>query len=218
MIKIDVRHNFPQVVDSLRQLQRDLADKVMARALNTTVQQAKPAMAKEITSEFRISSAEVKQRLKVNAARKRNGAYVLEASLEATQRNRGRGMGIIHFVETSTTLAQARKRAKSGTRDQVYFQIKRKGGKRYIDGAFIARNPKTGGTALFLRAPGTVMASRAKYAGTKHAEQIKVQTTIDVPQMFNTRRINAVVVRTMLERFGKNFDKELRAVLGGFVK
>lgn len=218
MIVLDVRHNFPDVIRQIKALPEAIADKAMARALNATVQQAKPAMAGQISQEFRISVSEVKKRLKVNAARRKGGIYVLEANLEATQKNRGRGMGIINFVEKSTTLGQARKRAKAGTRNQVFFQIKRSGGKRFIQGAFIATNHKTGGTALFVRVPGTTMSSRSKYAGTKHAEQIQALTTIDIPQMFNTKRINQVVVSAMLQRFDSNFQRELRAVLGGFVK
>lgn len=218
MIVLNVRHNFPDVIKQLKEFPEKVADKVMARALNTAVQQAKPAMAGEISREFRISVAEVKKRLQVHAAKRKGGIYVLEASLEATQRTRGWGMGIINFVEKVTTLGQARKRAKAGTLSQVFFQIKRSGGKKFIKGAFIATNPKTGGTALFVRVPGTTMSSRSKYAGTKHAEQIEAQTTIDIPQMFNTKRINQVVVATMLQRFEANFQRELRAVLGGFVK
>ena len=58
--------------------QRDIADVVMARAFETPRrQQAKPAMAMSITSEFRIRPPEVGSNgFMVNAARKRNGAWL----------------------------------------------------------------------------------------------------------------------------------------------
>ncbi len=210
MFRISIKHNFPEVIRQLKALPDEVADKAMARSLNTTVDQAKPAMAREISKEFLVSVAEAKKRLYVSKARRKGGVYVLEAALEA-RRPRGlhgndmRGMGIINFVEKSTTLAQARKRAKAGVKDQVFFQIKRQGGKRFIRGAFIATNKKTGGTALFVRE------GKARYP-------IKVLTTIDIPTMFNTERINVVVRKAMLNRFEANFQRELRAVLGGFVK
>ena len=47
---------------------------------------------------------------------------------------------------------------------------------------------------------------------------IKAVNTIDVPQMFNTRRINQAVQRIMQERFATNFDRALRDVLREWAK
>lgn len=207
-MQISIRDNFPQVVAEMDRLGQAVGEKVLARALNASVDQGKTRMAQQISREFRISSTEVKSRLSVTRA-KTKGGYRFEASLEASNRGKGRSMNLIAFVEKVVTLAQARKRVRAGegqaTRGnralQLRFQIKREGGKKVIPGAFIANKGRT----VFIREG-------------KSRLPIKALNTIDVAQMFNTQRINKVVVEVMLSRFEAQFQRELRAVVGGFAK
>lgn len=212
---IRVLHNFPEITLKLGMLEDAVGNKVMARALNTTVQQAKPRMASQISKEFRISVSDAKERLDVSKAFKKDGEFRMEASLSARNKAKGRSMNLIAFVERAITLAERNRRVKAGEGGkhklrgggeitkalQLRFQIKRSGGKQMIKGAFIANNGRT----VFIRKG-------------KERTPIRSLSTIDIPNMFNTKRINEVVVKVMLERFQFNFERELRAVTQGWVK
>jgi len=210
---LSVRHNFPDVIRRLERLPDDVANKAMARALNATVQQAQGDMAREIGREFRLTSQEVRQRMRIARASSK-GPLQLTASLFVAK-GRGRSINLIRFMETSVTLAQARNRMRKGEGGthtlrnggtvqkalELRFQIKRTGGKKVIPGAFIGNDGRT----VFIREG-------------KSRLPIKALSTIDVGQMFNTQRINEVVRAAMLKRFRQNFDRELRAVMKGFAR
>ncbi|MCP5233608.1 MAG: phage tail protein [Zoogloeaceae bacterium] len=201
MIEINIRTNFPEVARALDQLGQDVGDKALVRALNKTVDQGKTAMAREISRTYWISSSAAKDRLDVRKAKRKGGALRFEAVLEATRRGQGRSMNLIHFVEQSVSLAQAKKRGKAGTLQQVHFKIKRGGPAKFVRGAFIANRGRT----VFIR------------EGKKRLP-IKAVNTLDVPQMFNTKAVAFAVRDVMLTRFQSNFARELRAVLKGYAR
>jgi hypothetical protein len=192
---ISMRTNFPKVVAKLNQVADDVGNKAMVRALNTTIDQGKIQMARNISQEFRITVGKAKARLDVRKASAKGGALRFEAVLEATRRGTGRSMNIIAFVGALP------RRSKKGKLSQIKFQIKRGGGKKMLPGAFIGNKDRT----MFIRTGDARL-------------PIKPLNTIDVPRMFNARRINGAVRKVMLERFETNFNRELRVVLKGYVK
>lgn len=203
MISLNLRNNFPAVARAMERVGNDVGNKAMVRALNATVRQGKTAMARQISKEFRVTVGQAKERLDVGYARSK-GALRFAAELMATRPgglhgNAYRGMNLIHFVTSLPT------RNKKGKMGQLKFQIKRTGGRKIIPGAFVATNRKTGGKAVFIREGKSRM-------------PIETLTTIDIPQMFNTKRVNEVIRKIMLDRFDINFQRELRAVLKGFAK
>ena len=198
---ISIRTNFPKITAQLDRLAQNVGDKAMVRALNKTVDQGKKEMARKISQEFRIDRATAEQRLAVRRASVKGGALRFQAFLEATRRGKGRSMNLIHFIENKVTLADAKRRRKAGDLNQLRFQIKRTGGKKMLPGAFIANKGRT----VFMRVG-------------KERKPIVAKNTIDVGQMFNTRRINSVVREVMLKKFNANFQRELRAVMKGYVK
>lgn len=214
MINLQMRTNFDQVIREWQKIPDDLANKALARALNTTVEQGRLEMAREISQTYRLTVAQVKERLVIRKAYAR-GTLRLQAMLEATRRGQGRSMNLIAFVEKSITLAQAKKRQKAGEGGsyalrngstvqkalELRFQIKRSGGQKMIKGAFIGNNGRT----VFEREG-------------KARLPIRALNTIDVPQMFNARRINQVVVKVMRDRFDTNLRREIGAVLRGYFK
>lgn len=200
MINISIKTDFADVQKRLKQLHTDIGNKAMASALNKTVAIAKTDMSKEIRQEFKVSASYVRERLAIVKATTRRGLS-LTAALRGTGK---RSANVIAFLEKSISLAQSRKRRKGGTLNQLRVQIKKHGGKKIIPGAFLGNRGRT----VFKRMPGTTMQSRAKYAGTKHAQQITGVSTVDVRQMFNTRRINARVIKTIHKRFPEIFDRE----------
>lgn len=194
-IVLNVRTNFPEVMAKLSQVSDQIGNRAMVRALNTTITQGKTEIARDISKEFRISVGTAKDRLEVSRASSKGGVYKFEASLQATRKAKGRSMNVIAFVGALP------KRTKKGKMAQIKFQIKRQGGKKTITGAFVGNKGRT----LFIREG-------------KGRLPIKAVSTIDIPQMFNTRRINEVVQQVMLDKFEANITRELRVVLGGFAK
>lgn len=216
MTTINIRNNFPAVAAQLDRLGQDVGNKAVVRAINTTIGQGKIQMARQISSEFRVSVGEVKNRLIIDRASARGGAYRFAASLAGSgRRGYGRSMNLIAFTEKSISLAAARRRIKAGEGGshalknggrsvhalELRFQIKRGGGKKAIKGAFIGNAGRT----VFIRTG-------------KARKPIKALNTIDVPQMFNTRRVNKVVKQVMLDKFPTNFERELRSVLKGYAR
>lgn len=214
MISLKVRTNFERIIRELGGLPEELGNKAAARALNATVEQGKIEMAREISQTYRLTVAQVKERLTVRKAVSRGTLY-LTATLEASQRDFGRSMNLIAFLERSITLAQSRKRMKAGEGGsyalrngavvkkalQLRFQIKRSGGQKMIPGAFVGNKGRT----VFIREG-------------KARLPIHGLNTIDVPQMFNARRINEVIRKVMIERFDINLRREVSSVLRGFLK
>lgn len=202
MSTISIRNNFPEVAARLNQLGTDIGNKAVVRALNTTIDQGKTQMARQISQEFRVSVGTAKDRLKVFKASARNGALRFVAVLEATKRGKGRSMNLIAFVnKAKVSKASAKRSGRTDLAGQLQFQIKRGGGRKSIKGAFVGNQGRT----VFIRTG-------------KERLPIKALNTIDIGQMFNTRRVNKVVRQVMLDKFPANFQRELRAVLGGFVK
>lgn len=202
MTTISIRNNFPEIAAKLDRLGRDVGDKAVVRALNKTIDQGKTQMARQISSEFRVSVGTVKDRLKVYRASNRGGLMRFAATLEATKKGKGRSMNLIAFVtKGKVSKASARRSGRTDLAGQLQFQIKRGGGKKVIKGAFIGNMGRT----VFIREG-------------KDRLPIKALNTIDIGQMFNTRRVNKVVRQVMLDKFPANFERELRAVLNGFAR
>ncbi len=194
-MRITIETNFPQVQRELAGLRRDIADKATARALNRTIEQARTQMSREIRREYVVDSRFVGQRLRIKRATFFNGRLGLEAVLDAQEKPRS--ANLIRF---------GAKKVKDG----VSVKIKRGGQRKVVRNAFIGNKGRT----VFTREPGTKMASRRW--GGKHGERIAPVQTVDLPQMFNAKRINAAVVAAMQARFPAIFERELAFLLGAF--
>lgn len=198
---INIRNNFPEVAAKLNRIAEDVGHKAMVRALNTTVAQGKIEMARKISQEFRISVSAAKDRLAVRRASVRGGELRFQAFLEATRRGKGRSMNMIAFVNGKVSKASAKRQGNAALARQLQFQIKRSGGRKVIPGAFIGNDGRT----MFIRTG-------------KARLPIKAVNTIDIPQMFMTKRIHGVVVDMLVRKFTANFNRELSVVLRGFAR
>lgn len=188
MAFISIKTNFPQVERSLYALEEDIRRKATASALNKTVDQARVQMQRQIAGEFNVQVAYVRDRLKVRRAFA-SGQLQLSAELSAGGGKR-RSANIIAFMEKSVSLAQARKRAKAGTLKVLRVTVKR-GQTKQLPGAFIGNKGRT----VFKR------------EGKARLPIAPVQT-IDVAQMFNTKRINAAVLRYVEANLPRIFERE----------
>jgi hypothetical protein len=192
-MEIRIETNFPDVQRQLTRMQQDVGGKALASALNKSIALARTQMTREIPAEFMVTAGYVRERLRIKRAAAGRGGVELRAELAASNR-RGRSANIIAFVEKSTTLAQARKRAKEGTQQQLFVKIKRKGGRKSL------------GPLAFIGNKGRTVFKRKG----KSRLPIAPLQTIDVTQMFNTRRINGKVIATIKERFADIFANEVR--------
>lgn len=181
-MQLSIKANFPQVQAKLRTLQSDLADTVAARTVNKTLDQARTAMAREITSEFNVTSTYVKQRLSITRASARGGLVRLTAELRGGDGKR-RSANVIAFAARQTARG-------------VSVKIKRAGGRKVIDHAFIGNAGRT----VFKR------------RGDKRLPIDPVRT-IDVPQMFNSKRVSAAVLRIIEQKMPGIFEHELQFAL-----
>lgn len=203
---MNLSHNLPDVSRSLRGLREDIRNKAAARALNRTVEQARTAMSREIRAEFNMTAGEVNQALKIRKAAPSTGAFFLTAELSSPTK-RGRSLNLIRFVERFTTLAQYRKRVKAGEGGtqilrnggvvqkalQLRLKIKKRGQATTIKGAFIGNKGRT----VFIR------------EGDKRLP-IKALQTIDVAQMFNTRRIRDAVLKHVDQIYPRILGREIK--------
>jgi hypothetical protein len=178
-MKISINTDFPDVARQIERLSDEIASQATARALNRTVEQGRTAMSREIRQEFVLPAAKVNSALRIERARFSKGSLKMEAMLESPSKE-GRSLNLINFAARQT---------KKG----VTFRISRAGGRKLIQGAFIANQGRT----VFIR------------EGKKRLP-IKALQTIDVAQMFNTQRINAKVVETLRNKFPEIFQREAK--------
>jgi hypothetical protein len=179
-MQITIKTNFPDVQRQLDALQQDVAQQATARALNRTVEQAKTAMSKEIRAEFVLPASTVNQSLFIGRASYKGGQLGLQASLSSISQRGKRSLNLAHF--------QARQTSRG-----VTFKIKRDGSRQLIPGAFLIN----GGKTVMIR------------EGKKRLP-IKALQTINVAQMFNTKRINARVLQVINDRFPTIFEREAK--------
>ncbi len=201
-MRIDVRHEFPELVRGLRRLHADVKDKVIGAALNRTADKARTEMTRRIAEEFSISQKDLRPRLQVSRASHRLNRLV--AVLQAFPSRSGkRSMNVIRFGAKQVH-GRGRKRVRfltpQGWRTRtvpvgggVSVKIRRNAPRQLIKGAFIANQGRT----VFIREGGSRL-------------PIKGVQTIDHQQMFNTRRIQDKVVAKILKEFPVEIGYALR--------
>jgi hypothetical protein len=197
-MRMDIKTNFPEVQRSLRQLHGELRSKVLATAVNRTLEQGRTVVARDIVSEYRVTSAYVKERLRLRRASFKGGVFGIVGELIAGGR-KGRSANLIAFVSKAQRVAGGGKRRKDGTQAQLSFQVRKSGGKKVITGAFIGNKGRT----VFIRKG-------------KERLPIKGLYTIDVAQMFNQKRINARLIGFIRTKFPEVFAREAKFALSRF--
>jgi Prophage minor tail protein Z (GPZ) len=129
MVALSIRTDFAEVESSLARLPVDLQERVMARTVNRTVEQARTAMQRQITSEFNLKAGYVRERLSIKRARFVRGRLELDAELIG-------GNGIKRAANVIAFGARPGQRG-------VSVLIKKKGGRKEIGGSFIANKGRT---------------------------------------------------------------------------
>lgn len=205
MVTLSIKTDFKDVDRQLRKLALNIQQKVIPAALNKTIAKAKTEMTRAITDEYNLRSDEVRSSLKVFNARKPIKDWLVSLDPFGSKRRKGISVNLIRFVEKRVSLAEGRRRSKAGIQKQVFFKIKKTGGKQTLRGAFIATNKRTGGTAVFTRV------GKGRYP-------IEAKQTIDIPQMFNTRKIQARVLSRIDKELPLEFDRAIKAAIAGNIR
>jgi len=195
-MQIVIEHNIKNVMRDLDLLNKGLHDKAMVKALNATAKKANTDMKRAITSVFRMKQKDFKASLHLTRAKKGK----LEAVLSATGR---RSFNLIRFVKglRPNTTPQYTKRGKRKATRQLGIQVLKKGGVKNIKGAFIGNKGRT----VFRRT-------------TDARQPIEALSTLGVPSMFNTKRVNKRVRKKIRQDFPIEFDRAAKLHIARFNK
>lgn len=208
MVTLSIKTDFKSIEDNLKKLEFSLRGKVVSAALNKVAAKAKTEMSRAITSEFNLNAGEVKRNLRVIPAKRnlRNWFVILDPFASS---RKGRSLNLIRFLKS------AKKSKKLNSENQLLFKIKRSSPPVTLRGAFIGNQGRT----VFGRVEGRYIKNRINKKGnSKHAEAIEAKQTINIAQMFNTRRINARVVARIRQELPIEFERAIKAALAGNIR
>jgi hypothetical protein len=203
-VQITVKvEGFDQVQRRLVGVQRDLRAKVLQPAINKVADKARAEINRAIPQEFNVTASEVRNAVEVRQAR--SGSLEAVVTVFGSASKRGRSMNLIHFLAAVQAAGQAVKvRGAKGKRSelkvlqqQLGFLIKKGGGLKKIQGAFVGNKGRT----IFIREG-------------KGRLPIKALQVIGFSQMFNTRRINKRVMDKINQELPIEVERALKLVLG----
>ena len=132
MATVGIKLDIDPVLRSLDRLGIDLAEKAITRSLNRTITGVRTAASRAVREELTLKAKDVNRELAVRRARRRDLEAALDISVTAT--------GLIKF--------RARQTQRGTT-----VQVKRRGGRKRISHAFIAKM-KSGHVGVFVRRKG----------------------------------------------------------------
>lgn len=210
MVTISIESNFKEVKKKMSALHDDIRGKALAAAINRTADKGRTEATRQISSVYAIKQTDVRPNVLVRKASAKGG-YQLVAIIEAFPRRRGhRSRNVALFSPKQKSGRKTKSiRFKIGqkwiTKDVrigggVTVKIKRGGPRKMIEGAFIGNKGRT----VFIRENG---ASRLP---------IKAVETIDIPQMFNSRRINNAIIRKIEQEFPVEAERAMRYFIERF--
>jgi len=171
------------VQDRLRRVASDLRPKVLGPAINKVAEKARAEINRAIPQEFAVKASEVRNAVSLRKAR--SGDIEARITVFGSTSRRGRSMNLIHFLAAVQQAGKAIKKrgVKASKADlsalnrQLGFLIKRGGGLKKIDGAFVGNQGRT----IFRRIG-------------KARLPIEPLQVIGFSQMFSSRRISERVL------------------------
>ncbi len=210
---IVVTYDARAVQDMLRALPEELRDKAMAMAINKTASKARSEMSRQVSNYFNVKYNEAGGGLLITKASARHN--VISASLYPTSLmgaiyHKGRAMNVIHFLEKKTSGADAKRRRKAGTLNELFFKFKKRGGSVNIKAAGEKSKPFIGNQGR------TVFRRNGKEAVRSSKEAIESVQVVDLKQMFNMKTINEAVLKKaqddLLTETQRAVDQVLRSM------
>lgn len=198
-------NGIPELKKKLESLTGPQMKSAMSMAINKTAAKGQSEITRAITERYQIKASEVRNSMSLRSSK--SGTLEAEISIFGSTKKRGRSLNMIHFVEKKVTLAEARKRAKKGTLNQLRFSVIKGTGLKTItgdpalkNGAFIGNKGRT----VFMRTG-------------KDRLPIKAVQVIGVGQMFNFKPINARVKKKIEEEFAVEMNRAVDGKLKGYL-
>jgi len=202
MISVKVL-NVADVKNRLAQQAQGIRDKAIGPAINKVAEKARAEINRAIPQEFAVKASEVRNAIALSKARAGN----LEARIEifGSTRKRGRSLNLIHFLAAVQAAGQsvnvrgsrASKRSLSGLGGQLGFLIKRAGGLKKIEGAFVGNKGRT----IFRRTGSARL-------------PIEPLQVIGFSQMFSSRRISSRILAKINADLPVEIDRAIARALG----
>lgn len=201
MIKVDVS-GVDAVQRKLAGIQRDLRPKVLQPALNKVAEKALAEINRAIPQEFNVKASEVRNAIDLRRAAGGNLQAVV--SVFGSARKRGRSLNLIHFLQTVIQAGQqiklrgakGKKADLAALQNQLGFLIKKGGGLKKIDGAFVGNKGRT----IFTRVG-------------KARLPIKPLQVIGFSQMFKSRRIERRVMQKISDELPVEVDRAIARLM-----
>jgi len=200
-MKIEVR-GLADVQKRLAGLSREMQDKVLRPAINKAADKGRAEINRLVPQEFAVKASEVRNAIDVRKARSGNLEAVIQ--IFGSAKRRGRSLNLIHFLAAVQAAGQAikvrggkgNKRELAALQAQLGFLIKKGGGLKKIEGAFIGNNGRT----VFMREGKARM-------------PIKRAQVIGFAQMFNSRRVSSRVMDKINRELPVEVDRALKMLL-----
>jgi hypothetical protein len=200
MLKIKIEGDFGKKM--LDQLQRDLHPKVLQPAINKVAAKAMAEINRAIPAEYAVKASEVRNAVSLRRAH----AGRLEAVIDifGSAKKRGRSLNLIHFLAAVQAAGKAHgvrgKRLKksdlAALDGQLGFIIKKMGGVKKIERAFIGNNGRT----IFTRTGDARL-------------PIKPLQVIGFSQMFASRKISKRVTDKINAEMPVEIERALKMLM-----
>lgn len=193
---------FESVKRTLDKLPQELRDKAIRPALNKVAEKARAEINRAIPQEFAVKASEVRNAVEIRKARGDKLEAVL--SIFGSSSKRGRSLNMIHFLAAVQAAGQAFKtRGKKLTKAdraalqlQLGFIIKKGGGMKKLEGAFLGNKGRT----VFVREG-------------KGRLPIKPAQVIGFSQMFNSKRISSRVMQKINDDLPTEVDRAIKMLM-----
>ena len=172
-------------------VQRDMRDKVLQPAINKVAEKTRAEINRAIPNEFAVKASEV--RSAVDLRRARAGKLEAVITVFGSTRKRGRSLNLIHFLAAYQALGKAiktrgakvKKRDLADLQGQLGFLIKKAGGIKKIEGAFVGNKGRTifrrTGKARLPIEPVQVIGFSQMFASRKLRDRIMAKINADLP-------------------------------------
>ena len=201
MIKIEVK-GIAQVQAKLAGIRRDMQAKVLQPAINKVADKARAEINRAIPQEYNVKASEVRNA--VTLRRAQAGRLEAVISVFGSARKRGRSMNLIHFLQTVVQAGEqiklrggkGKKSEMAALQKQLGFLIKKGGGLKKIEGAFVGNKGRT----IFIREG-------------KARLPIKPLQVIGFSQMFKSRKIEQRIMEKIAAEFPVEIDRAIKRLM-----
>ncbi len=207
MMSIELR-GMPEIMAKLEGLKESLQGPAMQAAINKTADKAQAEINRAIRAEYAVEAGELRSAISMQRASKGRLRAVIEVF--GSKRKRGRSLNLIHFLAAAQAGGGAVKtRGARGIKKkdlaelgrQLGFQIKKGGGLKQIEGAFVGNKGRT----IFMREGAARL-------------PIKPVQVIGYGQMFSSRKINQRVMDKIMADLPVEVDRAIKAMQARFNK